>query len=76
MARPDEPNSARTSFFILLRSAETLDGKFAAFGKVVEGYDVVEAINKMEVDGEKPKDPVMIEKAIVAPCKTADPGTP
>ena len=31
MARSDEPNSATTHFFILLREAATLDGKFAAF---------------------------------------------
>lgn len=76
MARRDEPNTATTSFFILLRAAETLDGKFAAFGKVVEGYDVVESINKMDVDGETPKEPVTIEKAVVAPCVSPDNGTP
>lgn len=68
MARPDEPNSATTSFFILLRSADTLDGKFAAFGKVVSGYDVVEEINKGEVEAEKPKEPVKIVKATVSEC--------
>lgn len=68
MARPDEPDSATTSFFILLKAASNLDGKFAAFGKVVSGYEVVEAINGAEVDGEKPKEPVRINKASVAPC--------
>lgn len=68
MARPDEPNSATTSFFILLRSADTLDGKFAAFGKVLTGYEVVEEINKGEVEGETPKEPVRILKATVGEC--------
>lgn len=68
MARPEEPDSARTSFFILLRSADTLDGKFAAFGRVVSGYEIVEEINNGEVDGETPKRPVRIDKATAADC--------
>ncbi|MEO6589478.1 MAG: peptidylprolyl isomerase [Pyrinomonadaceae bacterium] len=73
MARSDEPNSATTHFFILLREATTLDGKFAAFGRVINGMDTVEKINKMPVEGETPKNPVRIIKAVVAPCtpKTA-----
>lgn len=68
MARGDEPNSASTHFFILLRSASTLDGKFAAFGRVIKGMEVVEAINKMPVENEEPKQPVKINKTIVAAC--------
>lgn len=68
MARSDEPNSATTHFFILLREAPTLDGKFAAFGRVTKGIEVVEKINKMPVEGETPKNPVKINKAVVAPC--------
>lgn len=68
MARPDEPDGASTHFFILLRAATTLDGKFAAFGKVVEGMDVVKTINEMQVEGETPKEPVRIKKARVAVC--------
>ena len=68
MARSDEPNSATTDFFILLRTASTLDGKFAAFGRVTKGMDVVEAINKMPVENEAPKKPVKINKTVVAPC--------
>lgn len=68
MARSDEPNSATTNFFILLTSASYLDGKFAAFGRVTKGMEVVEAINKMPVTEEKPEKPVRIRKASVAPC--------
>lgn len=68
MARSDEPNSATTHFFILLREASTLDGKFAAFGGVTKGMETVEKINKMPVEGETPKNPVKINKAVVAPC--------
>ena len=68
MARSDEPNSASTHFFILLREAATLDGKFAAFGRVTKGMEVVEAINKMPVEAEKPTKPVRITRAAVAVC--------
>src|SRR5690606_25745926 len=49
MARGDEPNTATTNFFILVDSASYLDGKFAAFGRVTKGMDVVDAINKADV---------------------------
>ena len=68
MARADTPNSATTNFFILLSSAPHLDGTFAAFGRVTKGMEIVEAINKMPVENEKPKNPVRIKKATVAPC--------
>lgn len=68
MARADEPNTASTHFFILLREASSLDGKFAAFGRVSKGMDVVEAINKMPVEAEKPIKPVRITRATVAVC--------
>jgi len=68
MARSDEPNSASTHFFILLSEARTLDGKFAAFGRVTKGMEVVETINKMPVENEKPTKPVQITRAAVALC--------
>ena len=68
MARPDQPNSATTHFFILVDEASSLDGKFAAFGRVVRGMDVVEAINNMPTVNEKPEKPVRITRAVVAPC--------
>lgn len=73
MARSDEPNSATTNFFILLTSASYLDGKFAAFGRVTKGMDVVESINKMPVTEEKPEKPVRIKRASVSTC--ANPGS-
>ncbi|MDQ3816603.1 MAG: peptidylprolyl isomerase [Acidobacteriota bacterium] len=69
MARPDEPNSATTNFFILMREASQLDGKFSAFGRVKSGMDVVEAINHAPVEGEKPVKPVQIKKATVEECE-------
>ena len=68
MARPDEPNSASTHFFILVGAAPNLDGTFAAFGRVTQGMEVVDTINKMPVENEKPAKPVRITRATVAPC--------
>lgn len=68
MARADEPNTASSSFFILLRDADYLDGKFAAFGRVIAGMEVVDAISKKPVVDEKPEKPVKINKAILTPC--------
>ena len=69
MARTDEPNSATTHFFILVGPGPHLDSKFAAFGTVTKGMEVVDAINQAPVEGEKPEKPVKINRAIVVPCK-------
>ena len=44
MARSAMPNSASSQFFIMHQDAPHLDGQYAAFGKVVEGLDVVDKI--------------------------------
>ena len=72
MARGDEANSASTHFFIIVMNVvPTLDGKFAAFGRVTTGMEVVDAINKAPVLSEKPDKPVRVRKFTVAPCKPA-----
>ena len=71
MARSDDPNTASTHFFILVNTASGLDGKFAAFGRVVQGMDVVDVINKVPVENEKPAKPVRIKKASVQACTGA-----
>ena len=68
MARAESLNSATTNFFILVGAAHHLDGKFAAFGRVVRGMDVVDAINNAPVEGEKPEKPVQVRRAVVAAC--------
>ena len=44
MARANDPDSASSQFFIVHKDAKYLDGSYAAFGKVVEGMDVVDRI--------------------------------
>lgn len=68
MAKTDEPNSATTDFFILLETASYLDNKFAAFGRVTKGMDVVDAINKAPVTEEKPEKPVRLKTAKIVAC--------
>lgn len=68
MARPDEPNKATTHFFILVDTATSLDGKYAAFGRVTRGMSIVDAINKAPVEGEKSVKPVRVKKVLVLNC--------
>ena len=44
MARTNDPNSASSQFFIVHQDSTHLDGKYAAFGKVTDGIEVVDAI--------------------------------
>ena len=55
MARSDDPNSATTSFFLMLAPAPHLDGQYSAFGRIVEGIEVLDAFEKEELNGETPK---------------------
>ena len=56
MARAMNPNSAGSQFFIMHEDAPHLDGAYAAFGKVIEGMDVVDKIADTPVDrNDKPR---------------------
>ncbi|HIT62942.1 MAG TPA: peptidylprolyl isomerase [Candidatus Ventrimonas merdavium] len=50
MARSMMPNSAGSQFFIMHKNSPHLDGAYAAFGKVVEGMDVVNKIAETRTD--------------------------
>lgn len=68
MARLADPASASTSFFICTAAAPSLDGQYTAFGRVVEGMDVVGAIESAPLEGESPRErielvSVRVEKA-------------
>ena len=69
MARSNKPDSAGSQFFIMAADSPNLDGQYAAFGKVINGLDVVEAINNVTVlkntsTGEKstPETTIVIEE--------------
>jgi len=56
MARSGMPNSAGSQFFIMHEDAPHLDGSYAAFGRVTEGLDVVDAIAGCDTDhSDRPK---------------------
>lgn len=62
MARAMDPNSAGSQFFIMHADAPHLDGSYAAFGRVVNGMDVVDEIAAVATGyGDKPQQPVVIE---------------
>jgi len=68
MARGEAADSATTSFFICTGTSTALDSQYTAFGRVVDGMSVVEAIEAAPRDGETPRtrialNTVRIEKA-------------
>lgn len=64
MARSQMFNSAGSQFFICDANDAFLDGQYAAFGKVIEGMDVVDKIANVDKNhSDKPYKPVIIEKA-------------
>jgi peptidyl-prolyl cis-trans isomerase B (cyclophilin B) len=65
MARADDPDSGSTSFFLVLGDAPHLDGKYSAFGRIVEGMEVLDAFEKEAVDGETPKRRLEIIEATI-----------
>ena len=50
MARANDPNSARSQFFIMHADYPTLDGRYAAFGRVIEGIEAVDHVAEVETD--------------------------
>ena len=66
MARAMDPDSAGSPFFIMVDKAPHLDGQYAAFGKVVEGLEVADAIVSVKRDwGDKPLKPQKMKKVTV-----------
>lgn len=66
MARANNPNSASSQFFITDADADFLDGNYAAFGKVIEGMDVVDKIASTKTGpNDKPVEPVVISSVVV-----------
>lgn len=66
MARTYIKDSASTQFFIVHKDSFHLDGEYAAFGKLVDGYDVLDKIAGVKTDrNDKPLEDVVIEKITV-----------
>lgn len=66
MARAMNPNSAGSQFFIMHDDAPHLDGAYAAFGKVIEGLNVVDEIADEYTDyNDRPYEPVVMQSVTV-----------
>lgn len=66
MARTMAPNSAGSQFFIMHQNSPHLDGQYAAFGKIIEGLDVVDKIASTRTDyNDKPRTPQVMKKVTV-----------
>ncbi|MCT4593217.1 MAG: peptidylprolyl isomerase [Anaeromicrobium sp.] len=72
MARSNDPNSASSQFFIMDGDGSFLDGKYAAFGKLIDGEDTLDKIadtpvknNPYSGEASTPKVDVVIKKVIV-----------
>lgn len=67
MARSADPNSASSQFFIVVKDSTFLDRNYTAFGEVVSGMDVADAIVSVPRDDrDNPLDPVVITKVTVS----------
>lgn len=66
MARAAHPDSAGSQFFIMHKDAPHLDGNYAAFGKVVEGIEVVDEIAGVRTDySDKPLEPQIMKRVYI-----------
>lgn len=66
MARAQHPDSAGSQFFIMHANAPHLDGQYAAFGKLIEGEDVLDKIASVDTDySDRPRKPQVIKTVTV-----------
>ena len=66
MARAQHPDSAGSQFFIMHANAPHLDGQYAAFGKLIEGEDVLDSIASVDTDwNDRPRKPQVMKTVTV-----------
>ncbi len=66
MARAMNPNSAGSQFFIMHKTANYLDGQYAAFGKITDGMDIVNKIAETQTSyNDRPVEPQVIASITV-----------
>lgn len=66
MARSQDPNSAGSQFFIVVKDSFFLDNNYTVFGEVVAGMEVADEIVSVERDTrDNPLDPVIVEKVSI-----------
>ncbi|MBE6620154.1 MAG: peptidylprolyl isomerase [Ruminococcaceae bacterium] len=67
MARTSAPNSASSQFFVMHQNAPHLDGQYAGFGKLTDGFDVLDAIAATKTGrfgyfADVPREPIVIDR--------------
>jgi cyclophilin family peptidyl-prolyl cis-trans isomerase len=70
MARSQDPDSAGSQFFIILKDSKFLDGKYTVFGKVISGMDIVDKIAAIRTDSTD--SPIDIEQAKMIKVAVSD----
>ena len=66
MARAQHPDSAGSQFFVMHANAPHLDGQYAAFGKLIEGEDVLDSIASVDTDwNDRPRKPQVMKTVTV-----------
>jgi cyclophilin family peptidyl-prolyl cis-trans isomerase len=74
--QPNRPDSGGNQFFVVLSDQPSLTGKFTIFGEVTAGMEVVDRIGETPVDGQTPRERVVIQKVTIralAPSPTPSP---
>ncbi|MGL6173579.1 MAG: peptidylprolyl isomerase [Cellulosilyticaceae bacterium] len=63
MARAQDFNTEGSQFFVLLEDDRSLNGQYSAFGRVIEGLEILESMTTLELDENyKPREELLIEK--------------
>jgi peptidyl-prolyl cis-trans isomerase B (cyclophilin B) len=65
MARTQDPNSASSQFFIMHANNPSLDHQYSAFGRLIAGYEALDAIATTPTTQDRPNEPQKILKATV-----------
>ena len=65
MARLTHPDSAGSQFFICLADAPHLDRGYAAFGRVLRGFDALKRIEAAGSQGGKPTEPITLSRVVI-----------
>jgi len=70
-ARANEPNSANSQFFIMLKRQSFFDNKYTVFGRVIEGLNnaYIISISQTKTGTERPEDPVVVKRISLQPRK-------
>lgn len=68
LAHGDDPASGTTSFFIVTAPSPALDGVYTVFGNVVDGFEVLDRIEAVELTGETPVERIDVTSVTIVPA--------